>query len=281
MALPKTISAGLAAVALCASMAGARAAEICDADVPCPVANGDYLMRTPPGWDGKTPLPVILFFHGAFNTARDSMGDEGLKKAAADNGALLVFADGENKNWSYPGKMRGTRDDFKYTDNVLDDVERRLPVDKANILASGFSVGGSMVWYLACLQASRFRAFAPVAGAFWEPMPETCPAGPVSLRHTHGTNDHTVPMAGRELRGGLYKQGDVNESLRRLRARDECPEAPDRTYEKDGATCRVWSAKTCATGHEIEVCLHGGDHMLDGRWVSDGFTWMKGLPAAK
>ncbi len=264
--------------ALALASGAARAQETCGDPMPCLVENGDYLMRAPTGWDGKSPLPVILFFHGAGNTARDSMNDEGLKAAAEVNGALFVAAEGENRNWSYPGKMRGTRGDFRYVDNVLDDVERRLPIDKADILASGFSVGGSMVWYLACLQARRFRAFAAVAGAFWEPMPESCPVGPVSLRHIHGIADRTVPMKGRELRGGLFRQGDVEESLRRLRTRDECPDAPDRAFEKGGLACRLWSAKTCSSHREVEVCLHDGEHNLDGAWIGDGFQWMKELP---
>jgi polyhydroxybutyrate depolymerase len=276
MRLAKGIAAAWAVFAL--STGAARAAESCGVEAPCAVPNGEYLMRLPPGWDGATRLPVILYFSGAGIAAKDSWGDEGLRKAADSNHALIVFADGENRNWSYPGKMRGVRDDFKYADDVLDDVERRLPIDKGDILASGFSVGASMVWYLACLQASRFRAFAPVAGAFWEPMPTTCPAGPVSLRHVHGTSDRTVPMAGRELRGGLYKQGDVEESLRRLRARDGCADAPDKTYERGGLTCRLWSAKTCGSHREVEACLHQGAHMLDGEWVGDGFQWMKRLP---
>ena len=40
---------------------------------------------------------------------------------------------------------------------------------------------------------------APVAGAYWEPLPETCPSGPMSLRHVHGLADPTVPMKGRSF----------------------------------------------------------------------------------
>jgi len=252
--------------------------EGCLAPAPCPVENGDYIVAPPPAWDGHSPLPAILFFHGAFNTARDTFDNSGLPQAAAQAGALLILADGANKNWSFPGKMSGPRDDFKYVNDVLDDAERRFPVDKANILASGFSVGGSMTWSLACLQASRFRAFAAIAGAYWDPLPQSCPAGPVSLRHVHGTADKTVPMKGRSLRGGLYHQGDVEESLRLVRARDGCVDEPDLLDEEDGLECRTWSAKHCASHREVKICLHPNDHMLQAQWVIDGFNWMKDLP---
>ncbi len=271
----------LAAVALVSGFAVAatsRADEACVAPTPCPVESGDYIVVPPPGWDGKSRLSVVLFFHGAFNTARDTFDNSGLPEAAGKVGALLVLADGANRNWSFPGKMSGPRDDFGYVDEVLDDVERRFPVDRENILASGFSVGGSMVWYLACFHASRFRAFAPVAGAFWEPLPQECPAGPVSLRHIHGLADKTVPMKGRSLRNGLYKQGDVEESLRLLRVRDGCAGESDVIEQKSDLACRTWLPNSCASRREVMACLHPNDHMLEAQWVIDGFNWMRALP---
>jgi polyhydroxybutyrate depolymerase len=261
--------------------APAFAASACDEQTPCQIDNGSYLVKPPPGWDGHSPLPLIVFFHGAFNTARSTMQDESITQAAASVGALLVAADGAGKNWNFPGKMTGNRDDFRYVDLMMDDVMHRFPIDKSRVLASGFSVGGSMVWYLACLDAARFTAFAPVAGAFWEPMPDTCPAGPVSLRHVHGTTDITVPMKGRSLRNGLYRQGDVEESLRRLRVRDGCTGEPQMSEMEGNLTCRRWAAQTCSSGREVMVCLHPEDHMIKGQWVADGFRWMEALPAAR
>jgi polyhydroxybutyrate depolymerase len=248
----------------------------CDAFTSCQVSNGSYLVRPPARWDGRTALPVIVFFHGAFSDAKDTMGREDLRKAADEVGALLVAADGANKNWSFPGKMSNDRDDFAYVSNVLDDVGRRFPVEADSVLASGFSVGGSMAWYAACFLGQRFAAFAPVAGAYWEPLPEACPSGPVSLRHVHGLADATVPMKGRSLRNGLWKQGDVLESFRRLRMRNGCGDEPDSVESSGNMTCRTWSATSCSSGREAVLCLHPEDHIVDGQWVADGFRWMQG-----
>jgi polyhydroxybutyrate depolymerase len=256
---------------------GPAPAVACNAEVACPVAEGSYLVRPPSVWDGRAMLPVIVFFHGAFSDAKDTMARVDLRKAADDVGALLVAADGLNKNWSFPGKQSNARDDFAYVAHVLDDVERRFPVDKTALLASGFSVGGSMTWYVACFLAARFTAFAPVAGAYWEPLPQTCPSGPVSLRHVHGLADPTVPMKGRSLRGGQFKQGDVLESFRRLRARAGCGETPDKVETRGDMTCQMFSAKTCSSGREVVLCLHPGEHEVAGEWVADGFRWMKAL----
>ena len=279
--MPRISSSWFFALAFCAATICplfAASASPCGVSEPCAVASGSYLARAPAGWDGKSALPMIVFFHGAFSDAQDSMGREDLRKAADGVGALFVAMDGANRNWAFPGKMpQNARDDFAYVREVLDDAAQRFPIDKAHVLASGFSVGGSMTWYIACVMGDRFTAFAPVAGAYWEPMPETCPSGAAALRHVHGMADATVPMKGRSLRNGAYKQGDVMESFRRLRERNGCGEAPDSTQEKDGLTCRTWAAKSCASGREAVLCLHSGEHVIDGQWVADGFRWMQGL----
>ena len=265
---------------LLAAAPGARAAE-CGATVPCPVAQGFYHMRVPPGWDGKSLLPAAVFFHGYGSTALEVMEDEAMGKVLADLGVLLVAPNGDEKRWSYPAKIQGPRDDFAFVDAVLDDLDKRLPIDHSRLWATGFSIGGSMTWYLACYRGERFAAFAPIAGAYWEPMPVTCPSGPVSLRHIHGTSDKTVPMAGRSLGGGRFKQGDVLKSLAQLRARDGCPETPTATSAHGPFACKSWSADACASKREIELCLHGGEHEIDPAWIGEDYAWVDGLAKAR
>ena len=36
------------------------------------------------------------------------------------------------------------------------------------------------------MRGQAFAAYAPIAGAFWLPMPANCPGGPVNLSHIHG-----------------------------------------------------------------------------------------------
>ena len=59
-----------------------------------------------------------------------------------------------------------------------------------------------MVWHLACYRGASFAGFAPMSGTFWEPVPETCPTGPVNLIHYHGTKDPVVPLTGRQIDPG-------------------------------------------------------------------------------
>lgn len=253
------------------------AALACDAATPCKVGQGFYLVRTPAGWDGRSPLPTAVFFHGYRGSAEEVMKDEGMGKALSDLGVMLVAPNGNDMSWSFPGAMKPGRDDFAFVGSVLDDVERRFPVDKTRLFATGFSVGGSMAWAIACRMGGRFAAYAPIAGAFWEPLPESCPGAPVSLRHVHGLADQTVPMKGRWVGQGRFKQGDVLESMAKLRRFDGCPAEPTRVEVSGTMECRTWSASACSSGRELVLCLHPGEHEIEASWVADGYRWLDDL----
>ena len=157
------------------------------------------------------------------------------------------------------------------------------PVDPGRIMASGFSQGASMVWFLACRMPTRFAAFAPIAGAFWEPLPPGCAGPHPPLIHVHGLADATVPLAGRALRAG-YRQGDVFKSLAILApggctARWAAEVAGARPPET--LTCR--RAAACGGTARLELCLHAGGHVADPAWVERAWrlTMNGDAPAAR
>ena len=267
----------LAVAVLAGMVACPQAASACDASTPCEVDQGFYFVRTPAGWDGKSALPTAVFFHGYSGTAQGVMQDEWMAKALSDLGVMLVAPNGNNTTWSFPGILLPGRDDFAFVSAVLDDVEKRFPVDRARLFATGFSVGGSMAWAVACRMGGRFAAYAPIAGAFWEPLPDECPGAPVSVRHVHGLADQTVPMKGRWVGKGKFKQGDVLESMSRLRRFDGCQAEPSRVEVTGTMECRTWAASACSSGKELVLCLHPGEHEIEAEWVADGYRWVDDL----
>jgi polyhydroxybutyrate depolymerase len=284
-ALPLAVLVALAVLigpTLQAQPAGVGAkADACPAADGCTVASGRYRILLPPR-PRTEPLGAIMYFHGYQGSADETIADPALAALARRLGVALIAPDGAGRTWSYPGSPARHRDEFAFVGQVLDDVVSRFSIDPRRILASGFSQGGSMVWYLACRMPQRFAAFAPIAGAFWEPLPERCEGPRPPLIHVHGTSDATVPLAGRALRHG-YKQGDVFRSLAIL-APAGCTAgwAEDaRAAPAPGALiCRV--AKACGDQARLELCLHGGGHVVDAAWVERAWrlTMSAGSPVA-
>lgn len=250
----------------------------CPADGGCPVEGGFYRILLPAQAAIGPPRGAIMYFHGWQSSAEEIMADQGLVAVAQRLGVALIAPDGMGRTWSYPGSPGHHRDEFAFIRHVLDDVAQRFPVDPGRILASGFSQGASMVWNLACRMPSRFAAFAPIAGAFWEPLPQDCVGPRPNLIHVHGTSDTTVPMAGRPLRSG-YRQGDLFKSLAILAPgctsswADEVRKEP----RPEALTCR--SAANCPGPARLELCLHGGGHMSDPAWVER--AWKLAMPPEK
>lgn len=274
------LAALLAAAPLPAQDAGGGSPrDACPVDGGCKVETGSYRLVLPPQAGRGQKLGAIMYFHGYQGSAEETMADQGLVAVAQRLGVALIAPDGMGHSWSFPGSPAHYRDEFAYVGQVLDDATRRFAIDSGRIMASGFSQGGSMVWYLACRMPARFAAFAPIAGAFWEPLPEGCLGPRPNLVHVHGTSDTTVPLAGRSLRHG-YKQGDVFKSLAILAPRGcTSPWAADagQAPPPPALTCRL--AADCGGPARLELCLHSAGHMADPAWVERAWRLMLPAPA--
>ncbi len=257
---------------------GARAAD-CTIEAPCRTAHGQYLVHVPNGWDGKSPLPAVVFFHGYKSSAAGEMNVPEMVQFSDTSGHLLIVPDGLDMSWSFPHAPEQKRDEIAFVGEVLDDVEHRFPIDHSRLWASGFSIGGSMAWYAACYMGRRFAAFAPVAGSFWLPMPTDCPSGPANIRHIHGLTDQTFPLEGRAIRNHAFQQGDTWVGLNLWKKIDGCTPQPTRIDKQGNMICHIWQG--CSSGKELQLCLHPGEHEIDTQWLLDDARWVDGLAKAK
>ena len=273
------------ALALCGAFAlgfgwlgSAQAATPCDAEAPCTVAGGEYYLAIPDHWDGATPLPALVFFHGHRSSGLSVVGSDSLRSAFADHGYLIVAPNGaprpgtDVRAWPARPMTGGARDDVAFTLAMLDDVASRMPLDRSRIYAAGFSAGGSMAYMLACYEGRHFAGFVSISGALRRPVPEgTCPGGPVRMLHFHGYADTQVPLEGRGIAD--WHQGDVFESLDLLRRTDQCATDPTSISIGDPYWCRVWTG--CGSGRDIEFCLHSEGHRMPLGWGDVARAWME------
>jgi len=265
---------------LCLLALPAQARPACgDATTECPTAHGFYRLALPEGATG--PVPAVIHLHGWGGSSAATMRNKAMLTALAARGYALIAPEGmrtsatrKQKNWAVRDGRHYERDDLAFLAEVLDDAAAH-GVDRGRVLMAGFSRGASMVWDVACHAPGTARAYAPVAGAFWEPLPERCRGG-ADLFHTHGWADRVIPLEGRSVAGGALTQGDVFASLRILRAANGCEtEQPDTSgIEPDGAWRRTWSS---CSGGRIELMLHPGPHGTPKAWLKRALDWFEAL----
>ena len=235
----------------------------------CAVEDGQYLALLPDDWDGTEKLPTFIHFHGYGGTAVALYEKGSFTDPMGEVRALAIYPDGRNNTWAHTGSPSSARDELAFFDAVLADVLDKFPVDRERLIISGFSQGGSMAWDIACFRGAATGAvFAPVSGSFWEPLPASCPGGPVRLRHEHGLNDKVIPLEGRPI--GSFQQGDSREAVAMAVRTNGCAGDP-RTVEEDGRTCQIWDQ--CANGTEVQLCLHPGDHRVTTGWHRRTLDW--------
>ncbi|MGB8813934.1 MAG: PHB depolymerase family esterase [Paracoccaceae bacterium] len=264
-------------LAICASLFSTAAAAGCGtAKSPCRIANGTYHLIMPP--NAVAPAPAVFLLHGFGGGGEGLILNRGIVDVLLARGYAVIAPDGQRREkgkgltWDFHPDLFTRRDETAFLIAVADDAASRFSLDRGKMLLAGFSIGGSMVSYLACAQPDAFSAYAPVAGSFWRPHPDTC-AGPVRLLHTHGTADQTVPLIGREIRPG-FVQGNVFDAMAIWRAANGCKTAaPDQTDTVGRYTIERWDH--CSPGAQLDFALHAGGHSIPKGWASLALDWFE------
>lgn len=222
-------------------------------------------------------LPItgaLFFFHGYGGSASSYADADWIVEGSRERGLLLVLPDGQDHSWSFVGSPEQGRDEQAFLAEVRADVLARWPEAAARMWVGGFSIGGSLTWDMACYAGDSYDVFLPISGAFWDPLPESCPAGPVNLRHSHGLADETVPMEGRPI--GDARQGDVYAGWEVWKASNGCADEPDGEAVVGLETCQIWS--TCSSGQNLSLCLHDGGHRVPEDWFTHAMDWADAAP---
>ncbi|MEM0923355.1 MAG: hypothetical protein AAGI13_09935 [Pseudomonadota bacterium] len=250
-------------------------AHSCGGTERCTVEGGYYLASPPPGWDGTSRLPVVVFYHGWNSSPEGMFRNSAMLGAVHRRGAMFVAPWAPTGYWRQigMGRAEGGRDELAFAHAVMADLAIRWPIDRDRILASGFSRGGSMVWNLACYAADLFTAFQPIAGGFWNSDPKSCPSGPIHLRHIHGTADRVVAYD--EI--GIYNSMPIPSGMALLARLNGCGAAvEDVPQTSERYQCQRHTS--CDTGRILDLCLHEGGHSIPAEWVAEGLDWLESLP---
>ncbi|MDE2291464.1 MAG: esterase [Elusimicrobia bacterium] len=155
-------------------------------------------------------------------------------EALADkDGFVVVYPDGVDRHWDDGRDLPGRSvrvDDLGFLAELADRLTASLSLDPARLYVTGISNGGFMANALACGQAGRWAAVAPVAASLGEKTAAACrPSRAVPVLMVNGTEDPLVPWDGREVRFLGRSRGrklTVPETAARWAALDGCAKDP-------------------------------------------------------
>lgn len=229
----------------------------CHAEVPCPLGARSYHVKEPDDWDGVSPLPVLLHFHGWARQGSLVVKHQRISGATRRRGVLLVAPNGQGRSWDF--WTSGTKD-VDFARAVLEDVKARYPVDAAHVFVSGYSYGSAMAWRFVCEDGADIRALLAISGTLRQD--ETCATTPQEVRHVHGLRDTVMdfpfgPDADRTFPVALWRKamgcGDA-------RAAGSWNAVSFLTHERT-----VWD--DCARGR-VSLDVHTGGHFIPHGWIA-------------
>lgn len=238
----------------------------CGGDIPCELGERSYHYLPPENWDGTTPLPVLLHFHGWQRDGRVVVNHDRIAGATQERGVLLLAPNGVRRTWNF---RTAQTDDVAFAAAVIEDAAARYPIDRSRIYISGYSFGGAMAWRYVCENGAGVAALLAISGSL--PQTTTCPQAPREVRHVHGLDDTVMQFP-------MGPQGDTTYPVALWRERFDCgagtATGPWQMREFLTFERQVWDCP----GGRVTLDLHAGGHFIPHGWIARQLDELLGLP---
>jgi predicted peptidase len=170
-----------------------------------------YAVSLPAGYDGSPddPRPLILALHpgGRSRYYGSAFMRQIVDPALRGWGAVIVAPDVTTRSWA-------NEDSDQAVLALLNDVLENHVIDRAQILVTGYSMGGRGTWYLATRHADLFTGAIPIAASRGGDSLDGLRAMPVHL--IHSPDDEVVPYGPAEETANLLTERGHRVQLTRL-----------------------------------------------------------------
>jgi polyhydroxybutyrate depolymerase len=199
-----------------------------------------YELHVPSSYDGDTPVPLVLNFHGLTQTGNAQREQSYMDAKSDEEGFIVAYPNGIDNAWNSGRNPSNSVDDVGFTRALIDDLGARGCIDLRRVYATGMSNGGGMSHRLACEAADVIAAVAPHSGQLALDPSECLPSRTIPILDFHGKNDTIASYDG------------VPEMIAAWAERDGCTDPPEVTFEQGDVTCT--SQSQCEGGASVTLC---------------------------
>jgi poly(3-hydroxybutyrate) depolymerase len=257
-----------------------------------------YALELPTGYDGVSPVPVLLAFNGSSSgiDAQTFLGpDYGNVRAGAAGRVLLVGPNAQSwmgsSAWvDFSGDQGNgvTQADVDFFDALVSQLKANYCVDADRIFAMGHGDGAIIANQLACLRGNVLRGVAPFAGAGPDESQGATCTGKVAAFIGHDPNEGDPAQCGRVTGGSCpwsFLWADTGwPTTQYWTKQNGCPGTaamPTVAFAGDGTTgsplpCQPMSG--CSRSYPVSLCLYDywnqedGPHAFPVQWGARAAT---------
>lgn len=175
--------------------------------------NREYVLYIPNSYDGTSPVPLMLNFHGFGGSASEYMNYADMRAVAETDTFILVYPQGScldgSSHWNPcppGGDNKSNVDDLGFVEALINKISSQYNVDNDRIYAAGYSNGGMMAYGLANYKSELIAAIASVSGTMLDCTGPT--NHPMPVIDLHGTSDGVIPYNGNSYYNSVQNQLD-------------------------------------------------------------------------
>lgn len=213
-----------------------------------------YILYVPRGYDGTTPVPLLLDFHGATVDASSAEMGSGFKPLADAKNFIYLAPNGRDRRW----EQRDPDGDVPFVRELVAAIGEQGCIDQRRVYSTGCSSGGGFTYLLMCNAEDLIAAVAPMCGTpFFNIDTECMPDRPVPHILFLGRNDFAGCWEGTYQALGPNQVACAKEVQRVLRSKYACK--GDIRMTHDGLCETV---DQCAQGSEVVICGTDTGHVV-------------------
>lgn len=227
-------------------------------------SNRSFVLHVPEGYDGTSPVPLIVDFHPIGGNGPDWRRSSPYVALADREGLIIAYPSGLSGPmggaWNVGPCCVSGPDDVAFARALVAAVSEKACIDPKRVYATGFSMGGGMSHYLGCHAADLFAAVAPAAFDLLEENVGGCePARPLTVVSFRSTGDGVVPYAGGYsdvVSGMAITFLGAQDTFDQWSSMNGCTGTPS---AEDSNGCKTVDG--CSDGVQVTLCTRqGGGH---------------------
>jgi len=146
----------------------------------------DGTRYVPKGYKTETPMPLVVWLHGAGGGGNVSPG----LSALADEFGFLVLAP-DSREWTWGSILGNWEPDLDFLQRAMEQTIARCAIDRDRIWLGGFSDGASFSLSLGISYGNIFKRVYAGSPGVLQPIAAN---GKPALFISHGTQDQTMPI---------------------------------------------------------------------------------------
>jgi polyhydroxybutyrate depolymerase len=209
---------------------------------------------------------LVLVYHGATDTAANTVNETDLLQQVTARGDLIAFLQGYDDTWNEGSGSTPARtahiNDVAFTAAVIARLGKLTTFDPARVAAVGISNGAIMVEDLGCHLSGRISLIVPVEGQMSVDQSKTCSlAKPENVYEIHGSTDPEIPYGGGYFSSSIGHETVLSapNSVARWAQLDGCSTGPGTSTPSSTISLSTYSR--CREGVSVTLrTIIGGQH---------------------